>query len=181
MRKLVTYGIVFLSLAACSTIQTHSDYDHSAAFGSYHTFAWLGEGSSGMQRSHGVRNPFNAQRIHDAINAQLLAKGLTAAPDARSADIVVNYTMGMQDRTDIQSYPVEYRGPWAWGRPYFGDGVDVRTYRQGTLSIDIFDVRTHRPVWHGWATKEITNSDIDQPGPIIQEAVAKILEKYPPQ
>ena len=55
---------------------------------------------------------------------------------------------------------VPYAGPlylgyygW-WGRPYWGRDVDVRQYREGTLSIDLFDVRTHRPVWHDWAKKE---------------------------
>jgi hypothetical protein len=56
----------------------------------------------------------------------------------------------------------------------------VRQYREGTLSIDIFDVKSHRPVWHGWAKKELSRKDIEQSEQPIKHAVAAVLEKFPP-
>jgi hypothetical protein len=82
---------------------------------------------------------------------------------------------------------VPYVGPlypgyygW-WGRPYWGRDVDVRQYREGTLSIDVFDVRTHRPVWHGWAKKELSQSDIDRSDVAIRSAVESVLQMFPPK
>ncbi len=53
--------------------------------------------------------------------------------------------------------------------------------REGTLSIDVFDASGHRPVWHGWAKKELTRADMAQSEHPIQRAVAAILAKFPPQ
>jgi hypothetical protein len=45
---------------------------------------------------------------------------------------------------------------------YWGDEVDVHQYREGTLSVDVFDARSHRAVWHGWATKKLSRADMDR-------------------
>jgi hypothetical protein len=58
--------------------------------------------------------------------------------------------------------------------------LDVRQYREGTLSIDVFDAKTHRPVWHGWAKKELTRADIENSEGPIRKAVTAILAKFPP-
>jgi hypothetical protein len=71
-------------------------------------------------------------------------------------------------------------GPGWWGGPYWGNDIDVRQVREGTLSIDVFDAGSHRPVWHGWAKKELTRTDIEQSEQPIRKAVAAILEKFPP-
>jgi hypothetical protein len=58
--------------------------------------------------------------------------------------------------------------------------MDVRQYREGTLSIDVFDGHTHRPVWHGWAKKELSRKDIEQSETPIRQAVTSVLAKFPP-
>lgn len=62
-----------------------------------------------------------------------------------------------------------------------GGAIDVRQYREGTLAIDIFDAHTNKPVWHGWAKKELTRSDIERSEAPIRTAVAAVLEKFPPR
>jgi hypothetical protein len=61
-----------------------------------------------------------------------------------------------------------------------GSRVDVRVYRQGTLSIDIFDAHSHEPVWHGRGTKELTHADLEHPRAPIRGAVRAILYEFPP-
>ncbi len=170
-----------LTLVACTSLQTGSDFDRTVNMSGYHAFAW-------MPREHyGTHNPLVIQRARDAIQGSLTGKGLAHVEDAAQADFVVDFTIGAHDRTDIQTYPVPYAGPWYpgfyawWGRPYWGQDVDVRQYREGTLSIDIFDARTHKPVWHGWAKKELRQSDIDRSDSAIRSAVASVLEKFPPK
>ena len=58
--------------------------------------------------------------------------------------------------------------------------MDVRQYHEGTLSVDVFDAHTHRPVWHGWAKKDLTRSDIENSAEPIRKAVAAVLAKFPP-
>jgi Domain of unknown function (DUF4136) len=48
------------------------------------------------------------------------------------------------------------------------------------LSIDVFDNHTHRPVWHGWAKKDLSEKDIEQSEEPIRQSVAAVLSKFPP-
>lgn len=171
-----------LLLAACETLRVGSDHDPAASFSQYHSFAWMPPHTF----RHEPANPLVAQRAHDAIEAALAAKGYTLASDPAQADFVVDFTIGAGERTDVRSYPAPYYGPWMWGgpwwgAPYWGSEVDVRQYREGTISVDIFDAHTHRPVWHGWARKELTRSDIEHSQGSIRKAVDAVLAPFPPK
>lgn len=174
-------AVAALALAACQTLRVASDYDHSASFAGFHSFGWL-------PREHqGNANPLVVQRAHDAIQAELISRGYTYSDNSANADFVVDFTIGSRERMDVQSYPAAYAGPgpgWGyrdwWGYPYWGTQVDVRQYREGTLSIDIFDGHSHRPVWHGWATKELTAADIQNSEAPIRAAVTAVLARFPP-
>jgi hypothetical protein len=170
-------ALIGLVLSGCAALRVGSDFDRSATFSSYHTFSW-------MPREHyGTRNPLVVQRARDAIQAQLTQRGLTYVSDSAAADVVVDFTIGARERTDIQSYPAPYTGWWYgrwWGYPYWGSEVDVRQYREGTLSIDLFDNHSHKPVWHGWAKKELSQADMEQSEAPIRAAVAAVLSRFPP-
>jgi len=166
-------------LCSCATVRVDSDYDRAATFTGYHTFTWM------PREHHGSSNPLTAQRAQDAIDAELTRKGFVHANDPTMADFIVDFTIGARDRMDVQSYPEPYHGPyWAypggWWRPYWGSTLDVRTYREGTLSIDVFDARSHRPVWHGWARKELSRSDLEHSESRIRAAVRMVLSGFPP-
>jgi len=173
--------LLMLALGGCTTLRVASDYDRSVSFGAYHSFAWLA-------REHvGTRNPLTIQRARDAIQAELSRKGFTYVPDAATADFVVDFTIGSRERTQIESYPAPYTGPWYWadrawwGYPYWGAELDVRRYREGTLAIDIFDAHTHRPAWHGWAKKELTAADLEHSEEPIRATVQALLAQFPPK
>jgi len=174
---------VLLGLSACATLRVGSDYDRSANFTSYRTFTWMPPRTNPYESP----NPLVVQRAHDAIEAALTAKGYQLVSDQAAADFIVDFTIGSRERTDIRSYPAPYAGPWFggysywWGAPYWGSEVDVRQYKEGTLSIDIFDGHTHRPVWHGWAHKELTRADIEHSAGSIREAVNSVLAQFPPK
>jgi hypothetical protein len=172
-------------LSSCATVQVESDYDRNARFQNYHTFTV-------MQREHsGTRNPLVAVRAEDAIRADLRQKGYVEAGNPAAADVAVDFTIGSRERTDINSYPEPYvAGGWGdWGLgdadwlggPYWGESLDVHQYREGTLSVDVFDTHTHRPVWHGWAKKELTREDLERSEGPIQRAVAAVLTRFPPR
>jgi len=80
----------------------------------------------------------------------------------------------------VNAYPSVYRGPWGWGRGYYGDTIDIRELREGTLAIDVFDGRTHQPVLTGRATKKITLADQARSDGPIRVAAAAVLAQFPP-
>lgn len=178
--RALAFGLfVAVAVVGCATLRVGSDYDRQASFAGYHRFTWL-------PREHRTRNPLTVQRAQDAIQAELLRKGYVLASDAASADFAVDFTIGSRSRVDVHAYPAPYFGAWYvggarwWGYPYWGSQIDVRQYREGTLSIDIFDARDHRPVWHGWAKKELSQSDLAHSETAIREAVEAILATFPP-
>ena len=54
----------------------------------------------------------------------------------------------------------------------------VRRYAQGKLAIDIYDVKTHQPVWHGWAVKRIKTEDQDNTNQAIRTVVEQIVATF---
>lgn len=167
-------------LASCASMQVGSDYDRGASFVGYKTFAWM------PRTNYGTLNPLVVQRARDSIRSVLGNRGFKFVDEPADADFVVDFTIGAHQRTDIRSYPVPYADPvlWTrhgwWGYRYWGDQVDVRQYREGVLSIDVFDGKTRRPVWHGWAKKELSSEDIAHSEGSIHTAVVAVLEKFPP-
>jgi hypothetical protein len=171
-RTLLAMGAAFWLASCATTPEIASDYDRSANFATYHTFALI-------QRQHrGIPNPLVAIRVEEDITQELQRRGYALAADPTSADFTVDFTIGSRERTDINSYPAA--GPGFLGGPYWGTNIDVRQYREGTLAIDVFDGHTHRPVWYGWAQKELTRKDLEQPAEPVNEAVSSILARFPP-
>jgi hypothetical protein len=161
-------------ISACTTTRVGSDFDRNASFAGYHSYAWV-------PREHEQgRNPLAVRFARESIEAELDQKGFTLAKDPESADFDVDFTIGAHDRIDVSSYPTGYRGPWTWGRGYYGDQLNVRQYHEGTLAIDIFDGRTHQPVWTGWASKEISHADKARSEEPIRAAAAAVLAQFPP-
>ena len=171
---------LILVLASCETLRVGSDYDHTATFAGYHTFTWI------PREEHGTGNPLIAERAREAIRSALERKGYTFVSAAEQADFAVDFTIGAHDRVDIHTYPAPYAGSWWWygrgwwGYPYWGRGVDLHRYREGVLAIDIFDAKTHRPVWHGWARKPLGAQDLAHARGMIREAVDEVLARFPP-
>lgn len=174
--RVLTLGLV-LGFAGCATIRTQHDYDPTADFASYETFSWL----SAHPLLEGGRNPLLEGRLMRITQEVLQAKGYRFVDNPEKADFVVAFTVGSREKIRVDSYPTAYRHPYAWGAyPYGANNVNVRQYTEGRLAIDVFDVKRHGPVWHGWATKNITSSDQANPEPVLREAISAILANFPP-
>lgn len=170
-------------LTGCATtLQARSDHDASQDFSRYRTYTWMADQPM-IVPPDGVAgvSPLNRKRIEEAIENTLAARGFQKAADRATADFVIAYSVGARDRIEARSFPAPYAGIWHWGRRYYGQEVDVDAYREGTLAIDVFDGRTHQPVWHGWATKRITEEDVRHASERIPEAVTAILARFPPR
>jgi len=170
-----------LCLSGCASVR--SDYDRSASFANFHTYAI-------MPRPHQDDSPILVTRIQEAITRELGRRGFRPAVDAGSADFVVDFSLGYKERTDLKSYPDPYGtlnwgwgsdGGW-WGGPYWNPNeIDLHQYRDGTLSIDVFDGHIHKPIWHGWRRKPLSRKELDRSADPIRATVRSILAKFPPQ
>ena len=173
-------AIALLCLSGCASVR--SDYDRSASFANFHTYILL-------PRPHTDDTPVLVTRIQEAIKSELARRGFRPASDPANADFAVDFSLGYKERTDLKSYPDPYStlgwgwgsdGGW-WGGAYWNPNeISLSQYRDGTLSIDVFDARIHRPIWHGWGKKPLSRKELDRSSEPIRAAVRRILNKFPP-
>jgi hypothetical protein len=110
------------------------------------------------------------KRIKLAVERELAEKGLQRSA-GRGADLVIRYHAGMREKVEIAS---DWYG-WKQRRR----SVSAYRYREGTIVIDFVDPQLQQLVWRGWAIGVIDKPETAQHR--IQEAVGKIMERYPPQ
>ena len=178
---LVALAVVFPALAAAQ--DTSYDYDRTAPFAQYRTYA-LTEGTS-------TGDPLIDARIAAALDRELAIRGLQKAE--ASPDVYVSFSMAYDKRKEISSYSM---GPWwgggyGWGYGGWGYGgwgwgptatdVYVREILVGTLTIDILDAKRNQLAWRGLGTKRVdTDEDAEDRDKHVRKAVSKIMRHYPP-
>lgn len=178
-------GLIMLlgAVTACagSSIRVNSDFNRGTNFGAYQTYSFISDNPLLVADATGA-SPLLQGRLMNATRRELGAKGYRYVDDRESADFVVSFTFGARDKIKVTNYPTTYRGGYygGWGAPYHNE-VDVRNYTEGTVAVDLFDVRQRSPVWHGWAVKSITTGDRANPEPVVNAVIAAILAEFPPQ
>ena len=179
------FCLFILCLAAitamgCSSISVHHDYDAAANWASYKTFDWIEQPmdpAGGNAQDARAQNSLLAKRIMNAVNAQLAQRGMYR--DIQNPTLLLAYHTGVQSKVDVTNYGYSYGyGYYGWQ----GSNVDVYQYNEGTLIIDLIDASTKELVWRGVAQKTLAdNPRPEQIDKTINDAVAKIFQKYPPK
>jgi hypothetical protein len=165
-------------LAACSPIQVQTDHDPAANFSALRTYAWL-QKTADAPRDPRIDNDLLDSRVHAAVNDELDRKGYREA--AENPDFRVTYHVMVQNKFDVQSFPVYYG--YGFGRVGAAGGdVRVSEYEQGTLILDVVDSRTNDLVWRGSAQARIVPDRTPQERTkLIRDAVREMLERFPPR
>ena len=175
---------IALTAGCASGFQATHDHDPTHDFSGYKTWAWISANPMKVGSTDRIPNPLLEPRIMASLESALAAKGYTKVNEAESADFALSFTVGSREEIRVDSYPSMSMGypHWGWGGAYYGMGMEtsVRQYQKGMLALDVFDVSEHRPVWHGVATKSITDSDRKKMDETIDAAVAAILKGFPP-
>jgi hypothetical protein len=180
--KLIIMLALVGAMAGCvSNQQARVDFDRNSEINTtnYKTFAWLNE--SKILAESVDANPVMKVRIDNAIEQAFIAKGYQLVNNAEQADFTISYTMGSRDKVKVDSLPVMYRTSLMWGNRFYGGmGIDtrVRNITEGKLAIDVYDVKSHQPVWHGWAVKRIKSSEQDNPSKAIKMVIEELVAQF---
>jgi len=177
----VRYIVMCMCLVALAAgyawAKVNFDYDQSVDFSGYSTYAWL-ERDNSVESRLPEHLLIRLQRVTEEVLAE---KGFDPAPAPPQTDLLLTFYYGDQDELQINHVSYGPYSPWGYGYwPGFNYGyTEVRSYKQGTLVLDIVDARTHKLVWMGILEKEVRSSD--PPGKRMQKSITKLLKNFPPK
>ncbi len=177
MRIRLIPGIVFLILLAllsgCSSgIHTSSWKAKGVDLKAYKSYAWVVPGDTTL--GHRRDDKLYGGSIQYLADTELKAKGMTV--DTQGPDAVFMFDTRLEDHVRYSQSPTVSVGfgvgaPGYYGGPgyYMGGSVPVaggevtaNYYKQGTLVIEMYDLKTQKLLWRGWAMKDLDYStDMD--------------------
>jgi Domain of unknown function (DUF4136) len=165
------FVLLFISSAvSCTPIyDVKYDYDQQADFSSLKTFDW-------MQASEKAgTHILVVQRVKNAVNAELKAKGLMMT--SNNPDFLIAEYHGKKDQLHIQD--------WGHGRGsrygYQPSGVSAYQFEEGSLILDFVDTKSKKLIWRGSAKAQVHHIGTpEESEKLINAAVKEILKKYPP-
>jgi Domain of unknown function (DUF4136) len=165
--------LILLAAAAAVAQKVNVDWDRGTDFSEYHTYAW-------QPSTHPAKGLWD-QRIVDAVNAQLQAKGFKLV-DA-NPDLWVVYSNSIKKDQQVVGTGYTMGPTWGWG--YGWGGPTTTTYntyttREGTLIVEIADTHGHRLLWRGSVTDTISDNS-DKNIKKLNGAVNKLFKNFPPK
>ncbi len=175
MKYLNLFALLLLVLSSCGTsMEVFSDHDKDLDIARYKTFSWetlKKIEDKGMNPLY--YNELNDKRIKAAVDSEMTLQHFNKVDN--NAELEIHYHIVVEDKT----------GAYAdnSGSQYHVIGNRTRItnyqYRQGTLIIDLMDVKTKALVWRGWATDVVSNAARKDPEQAINKAVKKIFTVFP--
>ena len=174
MQRVFALFVLGLLVSSAAVAQkTNIDWDRQANFSQYHTYMW--------QKSPHPAKGFWDDRIIDAVDKQLQAKGLTKVDS--NPDLWVVYSNSIHEQKELVGTGYNYGPGWGWGGwGYLGP--TTTTYntwvtKEGTLVVEISDVKEKELLWRGSATDTISDNS-NKNIKTLDKAVAKLFKGYPP-
>jgi hypothetical protein len=144
-----------LAAGGCSKayeIKVLTDFNRSAEFSSFHTFAYSGMTDRGLEIGASDNKSPLRMRIKEIVNKQLVAKGLRQ--------------VGLEDRPDLLVHLV------------FGVN-DADEYQEATLMVNLAESSKKKMVWQAVIT-ETVGDDLEKNFEMADKGVAKAFKNYPP-
>jgi hypothetical protein len=173
MRSLFIQSLTLASLAVagCSQMKVNSEFDPEASFDGLTTYAWVERAADQERRSRVA--PIAVRQIETSVDRELAAKGYQKVES--EPDFLIGFITASDDRMGSAMVITDPRLGWVSGR------TEVYVEREGALVLLVSDAAEDRIVWRGWATDVIQDPEPEQIVKKIDEAVTKILARFPPQ
>ena len=178
MKRLSLIALTTMFLASCVSIKVTSDFDKTADFESYKTYAFTQEALNLNV------DELNRKRVINAVEKELGLKGFSKS---ETPDVLIDMNLvakTIQTATANTSggggyYGAGYR--YGYGGGFSTTTINYDSYQEGTLFVDIIDVDKNQLVWQGRGVGTL-NPDISaaKRESNINYAAEKIFSKYPP-
>jgi hypothetical protein len=178
MKKLTFLALAAMLLASCATIKVTSDYDKTAPFDSYKTYAFTQEALN-----LGI-DELNRNRLISAVENELSLKGFKKS---ETPDVLIDMNLVAETKQTATANTTGGGGYYGAGYRYgYGGGFSTTTieydsYTEGTLFVDMIDAGKKQLVWQGRGVDTIDpDASGDKREERINYAIKQIFSKYPP-
>jgi hypothetical protein len=175
-----------LALGGCSSsspIESAYDYNRQVDFTGYRTYAFISENPMSVSQAQGAVNPMLQGRLMESIRIAMNAKGYSEVQDVEAADMAIGFTVGSRDQIKVDTYPSSFQTGYSRRGYYYGYNYGtetrVRQYTEGQLAVDVFDVASHTPAFHGVASKKISDSDRKNQQAVLNAIATEALSGFP--
>ena len=189
IKRILQLAFILLILSGCSDLQVLTSYDDDADFTSYLTFGVVNYDTT--SQVSGRPTGFVDGYFKSAIEKEMKNRGYLLSDNR---DLEVYYYLKLSTETQLvastsPSYGAYYGSPYYYG--YYGGygygavGVSIGSsttsvyevdHTEGTLIIDIVDVRANKVVWQGTARKSVDDSGSVKRE--IDEVISRIFHDY---
>lgn len=176
---------VLLAFSACASFDVQTDWNPQYDFGRLQTFRWADRPQTMTGDTTVDTNGLLAQRVMQAVDANLSAKGYTKTATSQ-ADFEVAWFLTIEPKTQVSTVNNYYGyGPgigWGGYGGYGGGSTTtmVDSYNEGTLIIDLRDP-AGQLLWRGSASARLREKvDPQKAQQRVDDAVGQILAKFPP-
>jgi len=166
---------------ACGGWDVKTDYDPDITFSTLKTY-WISDHTK-IPNDILAKEEIVRKRVVAAIEADLNGKGFTKATDEASADLMVLTYAGVKEMVNYSTIGYSYGGYWGYGSPgMYGTQVVENRYSEGTLHIDMFDVKKKMLAWKGQASGALQQArNPEERQAIIHEVVGATMKSFPPK
>jgi hypothetical protein len=185
IRALLATVLSVVWLLGCAATP-NVEYDRDVRFGDYRTFAWAPPERDEVEDPV-LDSGLLDRRVQRAATAVLSERGFDQV-SPEEADFLVTYHTATRERLTSPNVRVHltygvgypYYPAWYGSRyyPYAPYTSDSRSYREGTLILDIVDRDEERLIWRGWRSGEVRQSRYTEEQVLAQ--VRSILSDFPP-
>ena len=182
----IRFLIVWLALGllaggGCVGPKVQTDFDSSAEFSAFRTFAFTG--LTDRDQNGVLDNSLLRKRLEEMVGQQLTAKGLRQVGLEDHSDLLVHFWVGVKDKQRVESTGVRggaYGGRYGWRTGYSGGEVTTYEYQEGTLIVDLVESPTMELVWRAMIVETLRDSP-EKNAEMTNKGVATAFKNYPPR
>ncbi|HLO68845.1 MAG TPA: DUF4136 domain-containing protein [Holophaga sp.] len=175
--------LALVALAGCAPYTIRYDYDSHAPYASYKTYGWYARSAKAAGKSDGVKNPIMDRRVRSAVERELAAKGLRMLKDGEGEpDVLLTYYPAWRQGTVYTTTTLGHYNPWRpWGYGVGSSFTEARTFREGSIILEIVDNKSNQLVWQAVGEGALTGlDDPEDAEQQVSKAVKEMLSRFPP-
>lgn len=187
MKRSMQAVVMAVVLIGCSMAafagNVRTDYDHSANFSQFNTYSWGKVTAS---------NPFFVNRVQEAVNKQLQARGWKLTPGGGL--VTVFATDKIHNQQEMQTMYDGWGGgwglgwgwrSWGWSGGWADPGPAMATTTTSdqpvsNLVIDLFEGSSKKLLWRGLATEDLS-SNSGKNTKMVDNDIKDMFKSFPPK